>query len=100
MSLSPISYTNNGPAVTSSPHYLIDGDSTDGTAIAPNGGPVSFFGATPATQPTAATNVHTVAAGSTTAVYVNTTFDGSIGSTAYTLGDVVAALKTLGLIKA
>lgn len=57
-----------------------------------------FFGATPAAQPTSATNVHTVAAGATTAVYVNTTFDGSIGATAYTIGDIVAALKTLGLI--
>ena len=56
------------------------------------------FGATPAAQPTAATNVHTVAAGATTAVFTNTTFDGSIGSTAYTVGDIVAALKTLGLI--
>ena len=82
------------------PHYLIGGDSTDGTAIAINGGPVGFFGATPASQPTALDNTHTVAAGSTTAVYTNTTFDGSIGTTAYTLGDVVAALKTLGLIKA
>lgn len=59
---------------------------------------VGFYGATPAAQPTAAANVHTVAAGSTTSVYVNTTFDGSIGSTAYTLGDLVAALKTAGLI--
>lgn len=57
-----------------------------------------FFGATPAAQPTAATNVHTVAAGATTGVFTNTTFDGSIGVTAYTIGDVVAALKTLGLI--
>ena len=100
MALSPTTYTNNGPAVTTSPHYLIDGDSTDGTAIAPNGGPVSFFGVTPVTQPTAATNTTTVAAGSTTAVYTNTTFSGGSGSTAYTVGDVVAALKALGLIKA
>lgn len=61
---------------------------------------IAAFGATPpTTQPTAATNVHTVAAGATTAVFVNTTFDGSIGSTAYTIGDLVAALKTLGFIK-
>lgn len=59
---------------------------------------ISFFGATPVVIPTAATNVHTVAAGATTAVFVNTTFDGSIGSTAYTIGDIVAALKSLNLI--
>ena len=100
MALSPTTYTNNGPAVTTSPHYLIDGDSTDGTAIAPNGGLVSFFGATGSTQPTAAANTTTTAAGSTTAVYINTTFPGASGSTAYTIGDIVTALKALGLIKA
>ena len=100
MALSATTYTNNGPAVTTSPHYLIDGDSTDGTAIAPNGGLVSFFGATGSTQPTATGNVATSAAGSTTAVYVNTTFTGGSGSTAYTVGDIVKALKALGLIAA
>ncbi len=100
MALSPTTYTNNGPAITTSPHYLIDGDSTDGTAIAPNGGLVSFFGATGSTQPTAAGNTTTVTAGSTTAVYTNTTFSGGTGSTAYTVGDIVKALKSLGLIAA
>lgn len=59
---------------------------------------LGHFGVAPAAQPTPAGNVHTPVAGSTTAVYVNTTFDGSIGTTAYTIGDIVAALKTLGLI--
>lgn len=62
------------------------------------GSTIGFYGKTAQAQPTAATNVHTVAAGATTSVYVNTTFDGTIGSTAYTIGDIVAALKTLGLI--
>lgn len=58
-----------------------------------------FFGAAPVAQPTAATNAHTVGAGATTAVFTNTTFDGSVGATAYSVGDLVAALKNLGLIK-
>jgi hypothetical protein len=58
-----------------------------------------FFGATPVVQPASPTaNVHTPTAGSTTAVYVNTTFDGGITGTAYTIGDLVVALKNLGLI--
>jgi hypothetical protein len=59
----------------------------------------AFWGAAPVAQPASpAGNVHTPTPGSTTAVYVNTTFDGSIGSTAYTLGDIVKALKTIGII--
>ena len=98
MALVNPTYTNNGPAVTTSPHYLIDGDSTDGTAIAPNGGKVSFFGVTPVAQQVGTGSTTTSAAGSTTAVYVNTTFTGGVGTTAYTVGDLVAALKNLGLI--
>jgi hypothetical protein len=45
-------------------------------------------------------NVHTVAAGATTSVFTNTTFDGSTGSTGYTLGDVVKALKGAGILAA
>ena len=43
-------------------------------------------------------DTHKVAAGSTTTVFVNTTFDGSIGSTAFTVGDIVAALKKVGIL--
>jgi hypothetical protein len=60
---------------------------------------LGFFGATPIVQPASPSGqVHTVTAGSTTAVYVNTSFDGGITGTAYTVGDLVVALKNLGLI--
>ena len=44
-------------------------------------------------------NAHTVTAGSTTSVFTNTSFDGGSGSSAYTIGDIVAALKTYGVLK-
>lgn len=61
---------------------------------------LGFFNATPVVQPNGTGNTHTVAAGATTNVFTNTTFDGSTGSTAYTVGDVVKALKALGLLAA
>lgn len=85
---------------TTAPRQLSDQNSQGTTLGTSATDKIGFYGQTTVTQPTAATNVHTVAAGATTAVYTNTTFDGSIGSTAYTVGDLVAALKTLGLIKA
>lgn len=94
------------PSTSAAPRQLSDGNS-QGTQLGqagtnPNtgtGDKVGFFGATPVVQPASpAANVHTVAAGSTTSVFVNTTFDGSIGSTAYTVGDIVVALKNLGLL--
>ncbi len=60
---------------------------------------IAFYGATPVAQPASPSgNTHTPTAGATTAVFVNTTFDGSIGSTAYTIGDIVIALKNLGIL--
>lgn len=61
---------------------------------------IGFYGATPVAQATPAGDTTTVTAGSTTAVYVNTSFSGGTGTTAYTIGDVVKVLKGLGLLKA
>jgi hypothetical protein len=56
--------------------------------------------APPTTQPTTATDVTVGDAGSTTAVYRSTTFPGASGSTKYTIGDIVTALKAYGMIAA
>ena len=50
-------------------------------------------------KPTPANLTGTAAAGSVTNVYTNTTFTGGIGSTAYTVADLVAILKAAGILK-
>lgn len=61
-------------------------------------GNVGFYGTTPVAQPTAVGNVAVTTAGATNTVFRNTTFTGGTGTTAYTIGDIVRALKLLGLI--
>lgn len=68
--------------------------------LGPGGSTVGFFGTDPQDQPTANGDKTTVAPGTTTnPMYLDTTYTGGIGTTAYTVGDIVAALKTLGLIE-
>ncbi len=61
---------------------------------------LGFYNATPVVQPAANTDTSTGAAGSSTAVYLNTTFTGSGGTAAYTIGGLITALKALGLLAA
>lgn len=61
---------------------------------------ISFLGATPVLQQGPVGNTTTVAAGTTTSVFTNTTFSGGTGTSAYTIGDLVLALKNYGLIAA
>lgn len=61
-------------------------------------GNIGFYSTNTVAQQNGTGNTHTVAAGSTTNVFTNTTFDGSTGSTAYTVGDIVKALKNYGLL--
>lgn len=97
---------NPGPSVTSTPisNDVMEANpsvaaSGDGKYIGLSSSSlVGFWGAIPVARPSSAGNVHTVAAGSVTAAFVNTTFDGSVGSTAYTIGDIVAILKAAGIL--
>lgn len=63
------------------------------------GGQIGFFAATPAAQQTAhGTTVNTRGVGTTWLIDNTTT--GGVGSTAYTIQDIVAALKNYGLLVA
>ena len=59
---------------------------------------VGMFGATPVSQPTAGGVTSGFTANTGTPVLSGSTSTGNTGSSAYTLGDIVAALKGLGLI--
>lgn len=59
---------------------------------------VGFYGATPVVQPTTTGNVTGFVAGSGTASKSDSVWAGSTGSTAYTVGDLVDALKKLGIL--
>ena len=78
-------------------NQLGDG-STDGVSVAGVGDKVTFFGGSPVAQQTNPGNTSTGAAGGTNTVFLNTTFTGGITGKAYTIGDIVAAMKQYNLI--
>ena len=62
---------------------------------------LGFYNQTPITRPSSTgvtTNGFTTGGGGGTAVHANSTFTGNIGTNAYTISDVVAHLKSLGLL--
>jgi hypothetical protein len=63
-------------------------------------GQVGFYGAALTAQPTAGHVTTGYTAGSSTAVTIDGQFTGGSGSSAYTVADIVAALKKVGLIAA
>ena len=72
---------------------------TTGTKIGTaTGQKLGFFNATPVIQQSSTGETTGFTAGSGTAVLDDSTFTGNTGSTAYTIGDIVKHLKTIGII--
>lgn len=63
-------------------------------------GPLALFGATPVDQPDTEGTVDGFTAGAGTAVKDDSTFTGDSGTAAYTIGDIVLALKNVGILAA
>ena len=61
---------------------------------------VGFFDATPVAQQATTGTTTGFTAGSGTAAKDDSTYTGNTGSAAYTVGDIVLALKNLGLLDA
>jgi hypothetical protein len=61
---------------------------------------LGFYNSTPVVQPNTTGTTTGFTAGAGSAVDSAATFTGNTGSTAYTIGDIVKALKTLGLLAA
>lgn len=76
--------SNPGPASTQTPHYLFNGDSTDGVAIVGSAtGKLGFYGATPVVQASAITPL------------VGTT--ATFGDVATAVNAIITALSDVGI---
>ena len=72
---------------------------TYGNIIEIEGPNMAFFRATPVGQPSSTGETSGVTAGAGTNITDEATFTGGIGSTAYTISDIVKHLKNLGLLQ-
>ena len=89
----------NGTTTITDANNIILGTTTGtiiGTATTQK---LSFYNSTPVIQPSAVGTATGYTAGTTAATFhEDDTYTGNVGTTAYTLNGVVAALTTLGLI--
>lgn len=60
---------------------------------------LGFFGATPIPQPSSTGETSGHFGGGATELYLNDTYSGNVGSTKYTIPDVIKHLKNLGILK-
>lgn len=101
----PFSFQNTsgtlaGTVTFSDSNNIVLGTSTGtkiGTATTQK---LGFYNATAIVQPASNADTTTGAAGSTTTVFLNTTFTGAGGTATFTVGGIATALKALGLLAA
>lgn len=98
INVSTISATSLSVVGTATIGTLLTTGAYTANTVAASGSVTMFGKPVVATQPTADGDTTIASAGSTTALYHDTTFTGGVGSTAYTVGDVVKALKAIGVI--
>jgi len=95
--------TFSGPVRSQNGFQTVSVNSTTGavtTTMTLSGSLAGFYGVTPVAQPSTTGTTTGFTAGAGTAVLSDSTFTGNTGSAAYTIGDIVKALKDLGLLVA
>jgi hypothetical protein len=95
--------TFSGPVRSQNGFQTVSVNSTTGavsTTMTLSASLVGFYGVTPVAQPSTTGTTTGFTAGAGTAVLSDSTFTGNTGTAAYTIGDVVKALKDLGLLAA
>lgn len=90
--------TTTDASRTSTVVFNVASGGTFGVVMQFTGQAIGVFGATPVAQQGATGNLTITTAGSTNTVFRNTTFTGGAGTTAYTIGDIILALKNFGWI--
>lgn len=97
----------NGQGITGCPSLdrsgtgpLVIGAAADGVQIGKSAGTLGLYGATPHTRPVATGVSGQTVAGAGAAILVDSQNTGGSGATAYTMGDIVLALKQVGILGA